>query len=231
MLKKGNILVSGFLALFIMVTAHSTASGQSLKILAGSAFNGAVTGSMLGGATMAVQDDVNWDYVQVGVGGGIITGVGLGIYDVTRIQSGQSYYVSGTFNDGQSTSIIVLLDTFYGSATGALIGSAVMLMTDEYIVDGLQYGSGIGAWAGFGFGLVDAFLISNISGGGGGGYGGGYADAAPGIINMQYDTEKAGLWDVGLLSPNMVSQPEVKQNGFGTNQNMALNLLNLKVSL
>lgn len=229
MINKGNIIRSGLLALLILLISHGASFGQSLKILAGSAFNGAVTGSMLGGATMALQDDLNWNNVEFGVGGGIIGGVGLGIYDITRIQTGDSYYVSGTFNDGESTSVIVLLDTFYGAATGALIGSAIMLMTDEYIVDGLQYGAGAGAWAGFGYGLIDGMVISSISSGGG--YDGGYASDAAGIINMNYKTKNAGNWNVGLLSPDLLSQPELRQKELGVKHNLTLDVLNFKVSL
>lgn len=229
MLYKGNIIRSGLLALFILIISNSTVLGQSFKVLAGSAFNGAVTGSMLGGATMALQDDLNWNNVEFGVGGGIIGGVGLGIYDVTRIQTGNSYYISGTFNDGESTSVIVLLDTFYGAATGALVGSAVMLMTDEYILDGIQYGAGVGAWVGFGFGLVDGMFVSNINSGGG--YEGGYSSNASGIINMDYKTENAGNWNVGLISPDLLTQPKLEQHKLGLQHNLTLDVLNFKVSL
>lgn len=229
MMNKGNIIRSGLLALLILVISNGASFGQSLKILAGSAFNGAVTGSMLGGATMALQDDLNWNNVEFGVGGGIIGGVGLGIYDITRIQTGDSYYVSGTFNDGESTSVIVLLDTFYGAATGALVGSAVMLMTDEYIVDGLQYGAGAGAWAGFGFGLIDGFLVSDLSSGGG--YEGGYSTNASGIINMNYKTKRAGNWNVGLFSPDFLSRPELQQQDLGVKNNLTLDVVNFKLTL
>ena len=228
MLNRVKFIRSGLLAILILVISHGVGAGQSLKILAGSAFNGAVTGSMLGGATMAIQDDLNWNNVEFGVGGGIIGGVGLGIYDVTRIQTGNSYYISGTFNDGESTSVIVLLDTFYGAATGALIGSAVMLMKDQYIVDGLQYGSGIGAWAGFGYGLIDGLLVSNLNSGG---YGGGYSSDASGMINMQYSTDHAGEWNVGLLSPGLISQPDISKGSLGTKSNLTLDVLNFKITI
>jgi hypothetical protein len=35
-----------------------------------------------------------------------------------------------------------------------------MLISNQPIIDGLQYGSGVGAWAGFGLGLLDSFFIA-----------------------------------------------------------------------
>ena len=64
------------------------------------------------------------------------------------------------FNDGTNSSIIVLLDTVYGAGVGAALGSAVMLISNQSILDGLQYGVSIGAWAGFGVGLVDSFILA-----------------------------------------------------------------------
>lgn len=34
-------------------------------------------------------------------------------------------------------------------------------MANEPIVSGLQYGAGIGAWAGFGFGIFDTFVLAD----------------------------------------------------------------------
>jgi hypothetical protein len=48
----------------------------------------------------------------------------------------------------------------YGAAGGAVLGSAVMLIQNKPIVEGLQYGGSAGVWAGFGVGLIDAFLLS-----------------------------------------------------------------------
>ena len=71
--------------------------------------------------------------------------------------------VSGTFNDGNNSTIIVLLDTFYGAAAGAVVATSVMLVANEPLVQGLQYGAGAGAIAGFGFGLFDTFVLADRS--------------------------------------------------------------------
>ena len=71
--------------------------------------------------------------------------------------------VSGIFNDGRNSTIIVLLDTFYGAAAGAVVATSVMLVANEPLVQGLQYGAGAGAIAGFGFGLFDTFVLADRS--------------------------------------------------------------------
>ncbi|HBQ58583.1 MAG TPA: hypothetical protein DD671_02890, partial [Balneolaceae bacterium] len=129
---------------------------------------------------------------------GTLYGLGMGAYDITS-GNGNQVLVSGLFNNGNNTSIIVLLDTFYGAAAGAVIGTSIMLIADRPIVEGLQYGASAGAWAGFGVGLIDAF---------------GFAErntpatsamyspsnAADGLVGIQLNNKTS----IGLISPSIV---------------------------
>lgn len=122
--------------------------------------NGAVTGLALGGATMAIQNSGDRGPLRFGLGAGLLYGIGVGIYDLSIVPKGQRFYTSATFNSGHNSTIIVLLDTIYGAAAGAIIGSAVCLVGGYPILNGLQYGAGAGTWAGFGFGLIDSFVLA-----------------------------------------------------------------------
>jgi hypothetical protein len=148
------------LLLLSMAFICSQSKAQSIEVLGGNVLNGAVTGSMLGAATMGLQNSNDFRPLRIGVGSGIIAGAVIGIYDVATLPRGEIFFISGVFNDGNNTSIIILLDTFYGAAAGAILGSAGMLISDRPIIDGLQYGSSAGAWVGFTFGLIDAFLLA-----------------------------------------------------------------------
>lgn len=122
--------------------------------------NGAVTGSILGVATMGLQNSSEFTPLRIGLGSGIIGGTAIAIYDVSTLPKGQQFFISGLFNDGTNSSIIILLDTVYGATVGAALGSAIMLIGNQSLLDGLQYGSSVGAWAGFGLGLVDSFILA-----------------------------------------------------------------------
>ena len=98
----------------------------------------------------------------MGLGLGTLYGLGVGAYDLLKT-GGNPTVVSGIFNDGNNSTIIVLLDTFYGAAAGAVVATSVMLVANEPLVQGLQYGAGAGAIAGFGFGLFDTFVLANRS--------------------------------------------------------------------
>lgn len=145
--------------LFACVSPFSKSSAQTIELLAGNALNGAVQGTLLGGATMAITDNSDFAPLRVGLGLGTLYGIGVGAYDITDGE-GQAVLVSGLFNDGTNSSVIVLLDTFYGAALGSVVVTSIMLVANERLDKGLQYGSGIGAWAGFGFGLFDAFVLA-----------------------------------------------------------------------
>ena len=155
-----NILAAFLLALTLNFTAFSDSNAQSIEIVGGNMLNGALTGSILGVATMGLQDSGGFGPLRIGLGSGIIGGAGVAVYDISTLPQGQQFFISGVFNDGNNSSIIILLDTIYGAGIGASLGSAVALIANKSLLDGLQYGSSIGAWTGFGFGLIDSFVIA-----------------------------------------------------------------------
>ena len=177
------------------------AGAQGLRIIASNTAMGALNGAMLGGASMALANSDDWRPLRFGVGFGTIAGLGLGIYDFSQAQGGV-YTIDGVFNQANYTSQIILMDTFYGAVIGSLVGLAVTLIVDEKVIYGLQYGVGAGTWAGFAFGLVDAFAISR------GPTGFRYEDigdyrSAPsgqnGMIQMQVNTKHTiGFGDVSI---------------------------------
>ncbi|MCH8491467.1 MAG: hypothetical protein LAT81_16305, partial [Oceanicaulis sp.] len=87
-----------------------------------------------------------------------------GVYDVSKMDGLGFYYVEGLFNSTEYTSLIVLLDTFYGGVTGSVLGLAISLMADEHVGRYMMYGASAGSMAGFAFGLVDAFYFSTSTG-------------------------------------------------------------------
>ena len=160
--KKTRFLASLLIIIVFAGIYGQSLKAQKLKTLASNTFNGAMTGGILGGATMALQNSEQLDPVRFGVGLGTLGGLAIGAHDVAQSKNGQQYLIDGTFNRGNATTVIILLDSIYGAATGALVGTSINLMVDEPLVNGLQYGVGAGTWGGFLFGLVDAFYLSSI---------------------------------------------------------------------
>ena len=198
--------------------------GQSIELLAGNTLNGTANGALLGGAVMGLTNNPDFAPLRVGVGLGTLYGIGVGAYDISQTNGG-SMIVTGTFNDGNNSSIIVLLDTFYGAAAGSVIASSVMLVANEPIVKGLQYGASAGAIAGFGFGIVDSFILSEriIPG----------ASAsvpsrtADGLLALSFQEGKS----IGFLSPSLISSYELSGDQLTTKYRPAVNLLNLRINL
>ena len=157
-MKKYLLLT--FLVSILFYSSFSTSKAQSARLIGENMLNGALTGTILGTAAMGLQDSNDFTPLRIGLGAGIIAGTGIATYDVSTLPTGQQFFISGLFNDGTNSSIIVLLDTVYGAGVGAALGSAVMLISNQSILDGLQYGVSIGAWAGFGVGLVDSFILA-----------------------------------------------------------------------
>ena len=226
MLEKFKIHFSTalLLSLFITFSVNQDTKAQTIEILAGNTFNGAMNGAILGGATMGLQNSDNFDPVRIGVGLGTLYGIGVGIYDLARVSPGEQLYVSGMFNDGTNTSIIVLLDTFYGAATGAIISTAVTLITKEPILDGLQYGTSAGAWIGFGFGIFDAFVLSKK-------LGATQAYASPSTDVNGFITLKGSNSNIqaGFLSPGYSSHAAISNETIKLKHSLNLEVLNLKV--
>lgn len=151
---------------------------------------------------MALQNSDNFEPVRIGLGAGTLYGIGVGIYDITQTEAGQQFYKSATFNDGTNSSIIVLLDTIYGAAGGAIIASSIALIMKKPLVNALQYGSGTGAWVGFGFGLIDSFMLSR-----GPNYSQQSVSLPHGEVNglLTYSNTSKSV-ELGLLSPNFIKQ-------------------------
>ncbi|SMO41993.1 hypothetical protein [Gracilimonas mengyeensis] len=221
MFRKNLVFVILLAALTVL---PKYASGQTIEILAGNTLNGSVNGTLLGGATMGLTNDSDFGPLRVGLGLGTLYGMGVGVYDLSSTE-GSDLLVSGMFNDGTNTSIIVLLDTFYGAAAGALVVTSVMLVANEPLLDGLQYGSSVGAWAGFGFGLFDAFLLSERTV-----VGQAYNQASPnsanGLLAVNFDEKKS----VGFISPTLTQTFQLNAGSIQNKISPAVNLVNLKVS-
>ncbi|SHE54860.1 hypothetical protein SAMN05443144_1025 [Fodinibius roseus] len=212
-------------ALFVSVLPQQS-KAQSIKLVGQNTLNGAINGVLLGGATMALQDNDKFGPIRVGLGSGTLYGIGVGIHDVSLIDKGQQFYLSGTFNDATNSSVIPLLDTIYGAAGGALIASSVALIIKEPLTDALQYGSGIGAWAGFGFGLVDAFFLAE---------GPDFSQAStPSPSNVDgfitYENASRSV-EIGMISPSMVKQTTVSANALSTSWTPSLTVMNVSVNL
>ena len=158
---KTTVLTILFNAILLLsFPFQKNAEAQTIDLLGGNVLNGAVTGTFLGASVMGLQNSDDFAPLRIGLGAGILGGAGIAVYDIATLPQGQQFFISGLFNDGNNSSIIILLDTMYGAAGGALLGTAVMLIQNEPIIEGIQYGGSAGVWAGFGMGLVDAFLLS-----------------------------------------------------------------------
>jgi hypothetical protein len=210
---------------FLCLAYTNQASSQTIKLLGGNTLNGAVTGVALGGSVMGLQNSDDFAPLRVGLGAGTLFGIGVGFHDISKVSKGEQFYISATFNDGTNTSIIVLLDTFYGAAAGAIIASSITLISNEPIVDALQYGSSAGAWAGFGFGLIDAFVLAQ-------GPGDFAADAsgmqeADGLLHIAGKKKRI---NVGLVSPSLISYRTIEAQALKKQTAFNLKLLNLNVN-
>lgn len=163
-IKKTRILYVFFLLLSLTFLQTVPSQAQILKVLVTDTFLGTFNGALLGGGTMALANNSNPAPLRYGVGFGTLYGMGLGAMDVSSIKSGKPYRRESSLNTDGSNAQIILLDTFYGGAAGAVVGFAISLIANKQVARGLQYGSGAGVWAGFGFGILDAFYFSKPTG-------------------------------------------------------------------
>lgn len=217
---KKFVLLSVF-AIIFAISSFSTAKAQSARLIGENMVNGALTGTILGTATMGLQDDNDFKPLRIGLGAGIIAGTGMAIYDVSTLPKGQQFYISGLFNDGTNSSILILLDTVYGAGVGAALGSAVVLIANEPILDGLQYGASVGAWAGFGVGLVDSFIL---------------AERNEDFVSNRL-TNQSSLFQVdgknttlSLIEPDLFQFMNASQNTLSVKTTPALQLFSVKTS-
>jgi hypothetical protein len=223
--KKYLLLL--LIIIFGTALSQNSAKAQSIKLLGSSTLNGAMNGVLLGGATMALQNSNDYRPVEVGLGAGTLYGIGLGAYDMSQINKGQQFYISGTFNDGTNRSILVLLDTIYGAVGGMLVGSSVTLILQERVEKGLQYGAGTGAWLGMGFGLIDAFMLAEKP-----------ANLQASDIPLQQNVSGLLTYSnadesiqVGMVNPEFIEQKELSGTTFRSRYRPTLNLLEFRVQL
>lgn len=156
------------LSVVFLLTPFITLQSQALKVTAGNTAIGALNGALLGlgGMGLANNSD-NLVPLRVGVGIGTLYGLGVGIYDVYQNDSAvgiQSNY--GVFHTSEYLTMITLFDTMYGGATGGIVGMAVSLIAGTSIQKGFTQGGSVGLFAGFMFGLADAFYLSKNRTGG-----------------------------------------------------------------
>jgi hypothetical protein len=213
------------LTFFFIISAFSIQplKAQTVELLAGNTLNGAVQGTLLGGASMALSNSDDFAALRVGLGLGTLYGIGMGAYDITKGE-GQEVLVSGLFNDGNNSSIIVLLDTFYGAALGSIVVVAVTLVANEPITTGLQYGAGIGAWAGFGFGIFDSMVLAERT----------FApiaystpnDKASGLIGLGFENNSS----FGFLNPTLISTKQVSNFGLTSKVKPAVEMVNFRLN-
>jgi len=189
-----------FLLVLTLFIYSSPLLAQGFKLIGMNTLSGAITGSAIGGATMLITNDFdNYRPLSIGFGTGTIAGLGLGVYDITT----NSSEYSGVFNSSSETSgQLILTDTFYGTLTGALVGFAVTLISEDKLVDGLRVGAGFGAYSGLVFGIVDAFIMNNMGTGGGGGYGLGSINfnQVNGIVQYEGSVINAGYFSQNSIA-------------------------------
>ncbi|TNE71097.1 hypothetical protein EP331_10295 [bacterium] len=189
-------LLFSALLVFGMITGLQA---QAFKIIGTNTIMGAATGTTLGAATMLISGTDDWGAVRVGFGGGTLVGLGLGIYDVSY----SSGYIDGYLTSASTTGQVIAMDTFYGAATGSIVGFAISLIGNQDILEGIKVGGGYGAWAGFAFGLAETFFINVAGGGSDSGYGSGSYMSSNSVNGfMQYHSN--GL-NIGLIAPSTVN--------------------------
>lgn len=225
-MKKYFILL--LIILFGISLSQNNLKAQSIELLGSSTLNGAMNGVLLGGATMALQNSNDFRPVEVGLGSGTLYGIGMGAYDMSQVNQGEQFYISGTFNDGKNRSILVLLDTIYGAAGGMVVGSSIMLIIQERIDKGLQYGAGAGAWLGFGFGLVDSFALSKRPATKQASIGTSYNQQVGGLLMYKNEPESI---QVGLINPDFIKQKQLSSTTYGSRYQPTLNLLEFRLQL
>jgi hypothetical protein len=222
MTNPAKIFLLSILILLVSVTAY----GQSIKVVAGSTLVGASNGALIGLGVMGLNNDADLTPLRIGVGVGTLYGIGMGIYDISEMGTSNDFYqVEGIFNTTDYSSLIVLLDTFYGGVAGSVVGVAVSLIVNSPLRDGIRVGGGVGIIGGFAFGLLDAFTFSHKTGI----FDPNIASSrlAPGLVNF-IGSDNINM---GLINPAFATTP-VKNKGTGHYQSFTsqtLELANLRI--
>ncbi|TVQ00419.1 MAG: hypothetical protein EA359_15865 [Balneolaceae bacterium] len=215
-----NIFLAAIIFLIVNLTLTDKIHAQGSELIGGNLLNGAILGSSLAIATMGLNNDWNSRTFQIGLGAGILAGTGLAIYDVATLPQGQQFFISGVFNDGRNSSIIILLDTAYGAALGSAVGAAFSLIGNTSFVKGIQYGASAGAWTGFGFGLIDCFGIAERN-----------RDFMSDLFNrnaiFEYNSKSMSIH---FLEPGLFAYHNLSGNTLSIDVEPALNIVSLKKS-
>lgn len=217
-MKKISLPIVFITMFFYMTINHNSAKAQTVDLLAGNIINGAVTGTLLGVGVMGFRNSSDFAPLRVGLGAGIIGGSGITLYDITTLPQGRQFFISGTFNDGNNSSIIILLDTIYGAGIGAVLGTAVMLIQNKPLVQGLQHGGSFGLWAGAGFGLADAFIFAERN----------RDFTASKLLNRSSIIKtSAGALDIGIGKPALYHSIDFDENSLTYDFNPGIKILSI----
>ncbi len=221
--KKRLLTLLLFISLFVPL---AKTRAQALKVVLSDTFIGTFNGALLGGGTMLLRDKSDLGPMRFGVGFGTLYGLGMGFYDMSKITPSTPYQVNGAFNTAGNSATLILADTFYGGATGTLVGMAISLMANSQIKEGLRYGAGIGVWSGFAFGVVDALVISKSK------YKSKFghyrlSDAMPGIIKVQTGSNT----NLSFLNPDFIRVKSIRNQLPVTSYKLAMNVVNVRVAL
>lgn len=212
-----------FLLLSLSLLFPSISQAQVLKVLASDTFIGIFNGALLGAGTMALSNNGDAAPLRYGVGFGTLYGLSMGAVDVSSIKTGKSYTRESTLNTTGTSAQIILMDTFYGGAAGVVVGFAISLIANQPIAKGLQYGSASGVWAGFGFGVMDAFYLSKPT-------------STPTSSNMQ-SSGHSGLLTIGnaktsvsFIQPVTILTTEPTSHGLERKLHAGLQVADLRIS-
>lgn len=212
-----------FLLLSFSLLFPSISQAQVLRVLASDTFIGTFNGALLGAGTMALGNSGNVAPLRYGVGFGTLYGLSMGAVDVSSIKTGNPYMRESTLNTTGTSAQIVLMDTFYGGAAGVVVGFAISLIANQPIAKGLQYGSGAGVWAGFGFGVMDAFYLSKPA-------------SSPSSLNI-HSSGRSGILTIGnaktsvsFIQPVTILTTEPTSHGLERKIHAGLQVADLRIS-
>lgn len=217
---------SAFILILIFTVSYSTINAQALKVTAGNTLIGAANGALIGLGVMGVTGDgENLAPLRVGVGAGTLYGLGVGMYEVSKMDRVYgSDPVYGVFHTSEFITMIPLFDTMYGGATGGVVGMAISLIGGTSIKKGFVQGGSIGIFGGFIFGLVDAFYLSKD------GFGDSYYQVqsahADGIIHLSMGKNL----NLGLIHPTLHQAPVFVNGKPALHTGSALQIAQFKVS-
>ena len=206
---------------FLFLLHCNRSEAQALELFGGNIVNGAVTGTAVGAAVMGLKNSGEIAPLRIGLGAGILAGTAIAIYDLATLPQGQSFFISGIFNDGENSTIIILLDTFYGALTGVGIGSAVVLINNSSFLKGIQYGASVGALGGLALGIADSFFVAERN-----------RDfiAQSAFTNSSLINLTFGYSEIGLIRPELHHFPDFSAANPGFSMQPVLNLFSYRSS-